>query len=93
MLNLTASVKQKTAVLGGLSAVLGGFVLIWKQDELKTRFRPLKAMKKVRRRFKRFSDFASLQINGEPYMTPQDYLDHIIYEHPKPRITRKVCPV
>ena len=43
------------------------------------------------RRFQRFSNFASVEIKGQIYMTPQDFLENIVFDLPKPRIKRQVC--
>ncbi|VEN59081.1 unnamed protein product [Callosobruchus maculatus] len=38
---------------------------------------------------KRFIKFASLEYDGQLYMTPEDFLDSMIYTEPRPRIQRK----
>ena len=43
-----------------------------------------------KRRFQRFSNFASVEIKGQIYMTPQDFLENIVFDLPKPRIKRQV---
>ncbi|TRY80009.1 hypothetical protein TCAL_08930 [Tigriopus californicus] len=40
----------------------------------------------------RFRVFASLNVDGEPFMTPSDFLDAMIQERPKPRIKPKLVP-
>eukprot|EP00095_Tigriopus_kingsejongensis_P005270 maker-scaffold464_size163657-snap-gene-0.29 protein:Tk05270 transcript:maker-scaffold464_size163657-snap-gene-0.29-mRNA-1 annotation:"hypothetical protein TcasGA2_TC001761" len=40
----------------------------------------------------RFRAFASIEIDGEPFMTPRDFLDAMIQERPKPRIKSKLVP-
>ncbi|CAF0865833.1 unnamed protein product, partial [Didymodactylos carnosus] len=37
----------------------------------------------------RFMQFASVEYNGNPYMTPVDFLESIITEKPRPRIGRR----
>nr|CAH7720288.1 unnamed protein product [Callosobruchus chinensis] len=38
---------------------------------------------------KRFIKFASVKYDGQLYMTPEDFLDCVIYTEPRPRIQRK----
>ena len=38
----------------------------------------------------RFRRFASLEKDGEPLMTPRDFLDSMIQDNPRPRIKSKV---
>ena len=38
----------------------------------------------------RFRNFASLEFDGEAFMTPRDFLDSLIQERPRPRIKSKV---
>ena len=42
------------------------------------------------RRFQRFSNFASIEIEGQIFMTPQDFLENTVFDLPKPRIKRQV---
>lgn len=41
-------------------------------------------------RQKLFFEFASVEYEGTPYMTPQDFLESVTEDHPRPRIRRKV---
>ncbi|CAF3582239.1 unnamed protein product [Rotaria sordida] len=38
---------------------------------------------------RRFHDFASIEYNGEIYMTPMDFLESVVAERPRPRIGRR----
>ncbi len=40
-------------------------------------------------RQKLFFQFASVEYEGLPYMTPQDFLDSVTEDHPRPRMRRK----
>lgn len=44
---------------------------------------------KLTSREKRFINFASVEIDGQLYMTPQDFLDSVIEQEPRPRLKRK----
>ncbi|CAF0705947.1 unnamed protein product [Brachionus calyciflorus] len=41
-------------------------------------------------RQKLFFQFASIEYDGIPYMTPQDFLESVTEDHPRPRIRRKI---
>ncbi|XP_023325942.1 calcium uptake protein 3, mitochondrial [Eurytemora carolleeae] len=40
-------------------------------------------------REKRFIKFSSVELNGQIFMTPQDFLDSVVESEPKPRIKRR----
>ena len=41
-------------------------------------------------RQKLFFQFASVEYEGIPYMTPQDFLESVTEDHPRPRLKRKI---
>ncbi|CAF3945148.1 unnamed protein product [Rotaria sp. Silwood2] len=41
-------------------------------------------------RERRFREFASIEYNGQIYMTPMDFLESVIVERPRPRIGRRI---
>ena len=45
--------------------------------------------RKLTAREKRFLKFASVEYNGQIYMTPQDFLDSVVEGEPRPRFKRK----
>ncbi|XP_050519085.1 calcium uptake protein 3, mitochondrial isoform X1 [Diabrotica virgifera virgifera] len=45
---------------------------------------------KLTSREKRFIRFASVEYNGQLYMTPQDFLESVVEAEPRPRLKRKV---
>jgi len=45
--------------------------------------------RKLTSREKRFIKFASVEYNGQIYMTPQDFLESVIEAEPKPRLKRR----
>jgi len=45
--------------------------------------------RKLTSREKRFINFASVEYNGQIYMTPQDFLESVIEAEPKPRLKRR----
>ena len=45
--------------------------------------------RKLTGREKRFIKFASVEYNGQIYMTPQDFLDSVVEGEPRPRFKRK----
>ncbi|XP_074098396.1 calcium uptake protein 3, mitochondrial-like isoform X3 [Cotesia typhae] len=45
---------------------------------------------KLTMRERRFIKFASVEFNGQLYMTPQDFLDSIIEPEPRPRYKRRI---
>lgn len=40
-------------------------------------------------RERRFIKFASVDFDGQLYMTPQDFLDSVVEQEPRPRLKRK----
>jgi hypothetical protein len=45
---------------------------------------------KLTSREKRFIRFASVEYDGQLYMTPQDFLESVVEAEPRPRLKRKV---
>ncbi|XP_043685120.1 calcium uptake protein 3, mitochondrial isoform X5 [Vespula pensylvanica] len=45
---------------------------------------------KLTMREKRFIKFASVEYDGQLYMTPQDFLDSVVESEPRPRLKRRV---
>ncbi len=41
----------------------------------------------------RFKKFASLEFDGEAYMSPMDFLDSMIQKRPRPRLKAKVLKI
>lgn len=41
-------------------------------------------------RERRFIKFASVEFDGQLYMTPQDFLDSVVEQEPRPRLKRKM---
>lgn len=44
---------------------------------------------KLTARERRFIKFASVDFDGQLYMTPQDFLDSVVEQEPRPRLKRK----
>lgn len=40
-------------------------------------------------RERRFIKFASVEFDGQLYMTPQDFLDSVVEQEPRPRLKRR----
>ncbi|XP_067612705.1 calcium uptake protein 3, mitochondrial isoform X6 [Eurosta solidaginis] len=47
-------------------------------------------LKKLTSRERRFIKFASTEYDGQLYMTPQDFLDSVVEQEPRPRLKRRV---
>ncbi|XP_061726018.1 calcium uptake protein 3, mitochondrial isoform X4 [Cydia pomonella] len=45
---------------------------------------------KLTSRERRFIKFASVEYNGQLYMTPQDFLESVVEQEPRPRLKRRV---
>ena len=45
--------------------------------------------RKLTAREKRFIKFASVEFDGQIYMTPQDFLESVVEGEPRPRFKRK----
>lgn len=52
-------------------------LIVLKQDETE------KAAVKLTSRERRFIKFASVEYNGQLYMTPQDFLDSVVEQEPR----------
>ncbi|XP_055704681.1 calcium uptake protein 3, mitochondrial isoform X3 [Phlebotomus papatasi] len=84
--------------LAGGTVVVASITL-WKSHVVVTEPRRMKNWKKslfqqensikLTSREKRFINFASVEIDGQLYMTPQDFLDSVIEQEPRPRLKRK----
>ncbi|XP_017489035.1 PREDICTED: calcium uptake protein 3, mitochondrial isoform X2 [Rhagoletis zephyria] len=46
-------------------------------------------MKKLTSRERRFIKFSSVEYQGQLYMTPQDFLDSVVEQEPRPRLKRR----
>ncbi|XP_053965294.1 calcium uptake protein 2, mitochondrial isoform X6 [Anastrepha ludens] len=46
-------------------------------------------LKKLTSRERRFIKFASVEYQGQLYMTPQDFLDSVVEQEPRPRLKRR----
>uniref|UniRef100_A0A182U022 EF-hand domain-containing protein n=1 Tax=Anopheles melas TaxID=34690 RepID=A0A182U022_9DIPT len=44
---------------------------------------------KLTARERRFIKFASVEFDGQIYMTPQDFLESVVEQEPRPRLKRK----
>lgn len=67
-------------------------IAVWKTNTKndKPEIITLKPKRKKPRRLRRFADFASVEFNGQRFMTPQDFVDSMIHQNPRPRIKNKV---
>ncbi len=80
------------AASGALIAALAKFYLSNQEfllakeaeEEKKEKFLMITSRQKL------FFQFASVEYEGLPYMTPQDFLDSVTEDHPRPRIRRKI---
>ncbi|XP_059622414.1 calcium uptake protein 3, mitochondrial isoform X2 [Phlebotomus argentipes] len=74
----------------------GGTVVVasltlWKTNVVLAETRRMKQENSVKltSRERRFINFASVEIDGQLYMTPQDFLDSVVEQEPRPRLKRK----
>ncbi|XP_055704682.1 calcium uptake protein 3, mitochondrial isoform X4 [Phlebotomus papatasi] len=76
--------------LAGGTVVVASITL-WKSHVVVTEPRRMKQENSIKltSREKRFINFASVEIDGQLYMTPQDFLDSVIEQEPRPRLKRK----
>ncbi|CAG7823706.1 unnamed protein product [Allacma fusca] len=79
--------------LGASAAAFSG----WKYFEHNSRVYALKRKReddtkaiKLTSRERRFLRFASVEFNGQLYMTPQDFLESVVEAEPRPRLKRKL---
>ncbi|XP_029043281.1 calcium uptake protein 3, mitochondrial isoform X4 [Osmia bicornis bicornis] len=86
--------KNSTGLLAAVSIVLLVGYKCSKSNVVhaKSRKREDEAQKAVKltMRERRFIKFASVEYDGQLYMTPQDFLDSIIEAEPRPRLKRRV---
>ncbi|XP_011185651.2 calcium uptake protein 3, mitochondrial isoform X6 [Zeugodacus cucurbitae] len=85
--------KYLVFVGGGLTALICTNYL--KSERLNAAFRMRKTeeenmLKKLTSRERRFIKFASVEYRGQLYMTPQDFLDSVVEQEPRPRLKRRV---
>ncbi|XP_055314014.1 calcium uptake protein 3, mitochondrial isoform X2 [Sitodiplosis mosellana] len=80
-------------LLGG--SVCAGAYFKWQHSSAVTAFNP-KKMKddtdkgvKLTSRERRFIKFASVEFDGQLYMTPQDFLDSVVEQEARPRLKRR----
>ncbi|GAB0100695.1 calcium uptake protein 3, mitochondrial [Sergentomyia squamirostris] len=66
-------------------------ISLWKTKVVMAETRRMKQESSVKltSRERRFINFASVEIDGQLYMTPQDFLDSVIEQEPRPRLKRK----
>ena len=88
--------------LGTISVLTAGFLLFYQRkltakvdaeeqkSEKSENVTDESKRKKRRPGEARFRNFASLEFEGEPFMTPRDFLDSVIQDRPRPRIKTKV---
>ncbi|XP_036233500.1 calcium uptake protein 3, mitochondrial isoform X8 [Bactrocera oleae] len=85
--------KYLVFVGGGLTALICTNYL--KSERLDAAFRMRKSedenlLKKLTSRERRFIKFASVEYRGQLYMTPQDFLDSVVEQEPRPRLKRRM---
>nr|XP_034190747.1 calcium uptake protein 3, mitochondrial isoform X3 [Osmia lignaria] len=92
-----SEVKQWKNSTGLLAAVSIALLIGYKCSKsnvvhAKSRKREDEAQKAVKltMRERRFIKFASVEYDGQLYMTPQDFLDSVIEAEPRPRLKRRV---
>ncbi|XP_055692034.1 calcium uptake protein 3, mitochondrial isoform X2 [Lutzomyia longipalpis] len=73
------------------STVVAASVTLWKSNVVRAETRRMKQENSVKltSRERRFINFASVEIDGQLYMTPQDFLDSVVEQEPRPRLKRK----
>ncbi|KAI5645849.1 EF-hand domain pair domain-containing protein [Phthorimaea operculella] len=86
-------------VVMACACVLGGTVLYYGTNRF-SKNRTVHALKakpdelaksvKLTSRERRFIKFASVEHNGQLYMTPQDFLESVVEQEPRPRLKRRV---
>uniref|UniRef100_A0A1B0GKY8 Uncharacterized protein n=2 Tax=Lutzomyia longipalpis TaxID=7200 RepID=A0A1B0GKY8_LUTLO len=71
--------------------VVAASVTLWKSNVVRAETRRMKQENSVKltSRERRFINFASVEIDGQLYMTPQDFLDSVVEQEPRPRLKRK----
>lgn len=69
----------------GFGAVLATASIYTKQN-----YFPSKKKKRKNLKRQKFEKFASIEYNGQNFMTPKDFLDNIVFDVPRPRIKQKV---
>ncbi|XP_061393050.1 calcium uptake protein 3, mitochondrial isoform X1 [Musca vetustissima] len=88
-------VKYVLVVGGGVTAFM--FANLMKNQSNRHEALNLKRIKreeenlvKLTARERRFIKFSSVEYDGQLYMTPQDFLDSVVEQEPRPRLKRKV---
>nr|CAI5822979.1 unnamed protein product [Callosobruchus analis] len=78
-------------VIGGATALTAGYFAAGNYIQLPSVYAKKNEPEiKLTSSEKRFIKFASSQYDGQLYMTPQDFLESVIHEEPRPRIQRKI---
>ncbi|KAG7309381.1 hypothetical protein JYU34_005340 [Plutella xylostella] len=90
---------QYKNVLTTCACVFGGGVLYYAANRygkentvfaLKTKTDELAKSVKLTSRERRFIKFSSVEYGGQLYMTPQDFLESVVEQEPRPRLKRRV---
>ncbi|XP_044764916.1 calcium uptake protein 3, mitochondrial isoform X2 [Coccinella septempunctata] len=98
MRNLTSKTDMyKENKLLKLTCVIGGTIALYTAYRIKVNevhASQIKSEKDLRQvkltsREKRFIRFASVEYNGQLYMTPKDFLESVVEAEPRPRLKRK----
>ncbi|XP_058978711.1 calcium uptake protein 3, mitochondrial isoform X4 [Musca domestica] len=88
-------VKYMLVVGGGVTAFMFANFMKTKSNRhealnLKRMKREEENLVKLTARERRFIKFSSVEYDGQLYMTPQDFLDSVVEQEPRPRLKRKV---
>ncbi|XP_073845927.1 mitochondrial calcium uptake 3 isoform X2 [Musca autumnalis] len=88
-------VKYMLVVGGGVTAYMFANYIKNKSNRhealnLKRMKREEENLVKLTARERRFIKFSSVEYDGQLYMTPQDFLDSVVEQEPRPRLKRKV---
>lgn len=62
---------------------------VYMASQNKTYDEPIRAVKLTSRE-RRFLRFASVEYDGQLYMTPQDFLESVVEQEPRPRLKRRI---
>ncbi|XP_049846547.1 calcium uptake protein 3, mitochondrial isoform X3 [Schistocerca gregaria] len=89
-------------VAGTIACAVGGGLVLYVAHRLgkisavhafkpkKREEEPLVRAVKPTSRERRFIKFASVEYNGQLYMTPQDFLESVVEQEPRPRLKRRI---
>ncbi|XP_036324896.1 calcium uptake protein 2, mitochondrial isoform X8 [Rhagoletis pomonella] len=84
--------KYLVVVGSGVTALICANYLKAERVEASIRMRKTEEdnlMKKLTSRERRFIKFSSVEYQGQLYMTPQDFLDSVVEQEPRPRLKRR----